>query len=282
MEIYKGKGTWCRRKSVDYIIDEIKTVRKQYGLKLLYFNDENFSMNKKWTEEFLTKYIEEINLPYICVIKLSNIDENIVRLLKASKCKGVLFGVETGSLSIRKVLNRKDKDEEMMQSTALLHKNKIASSSYNMLGLPDETIDDSIKTIKLNSRLKVSYPWVTVFKPFPKTELEEYCIKKNYIKRKEDSDDSNEGLTFFDKSLLDQPHSREFFNLSRLFSLAVKFPKQEKLLRKLIKMRPNFLFEMVFLGYTFYRELFFMRRPVMYSFVTGYKNFMIYFKNRKK
>jgi len=64
LQIYRGKGRWVRKRSVNNLIKEIKEVKIKYGIKTVRFSDDTFAMNKQWLKEFLIKYKKEINLPF--------------------------------------------------------------------------------------------------------------------------------------------------------------------------------------------------------------------------
>ena len=66
-KMYKGKGKWVRKRSVDRVIAEIKEVRKKYGLKGVRISDDTFTMEHTWLTEFLNKYKKEVNLPFTCL-----------------------------------------------------------------------------------------------------------------------------------------------------------------------------------------------------------------------
>ena len=54
------------------------------------------------------------------------------------------------------------------------------------------------------------------------------------------------GQSFFSDTLID--HDKEIKNLQKLFFYAVKFPSMEPLIRRLIKMKPNKMFDFAFLA----------------------------------
>ena len=84
------------------MIEEIKLVRKNYGTNLIYFRDDTFDANKEWLLSLLERYKKEIDLPFRCNVHVSNVDEQVVKVLKESGCYIVCFGVETGNEELRK------------------------------------------------------------------------------------------------------------------------------------------------------------------------------------
>ena len=62
-QMYKGKGNIIRHKSVDYFLEEILQVKKEYPLEGIIFEDDIFIIDKGWLEEFAIKYSKKIGLP---------------------------------------------------------------------------------------------------------------------------------------------------------------------------------------------------------------------------
>ena len=111
-----------------------------------------------------------------------------------------------------------------------------------MIGLPGETIEEAIETMKFNAKIKTDYTLPCIFQPYPKTDLAEYCVENGYI-GKEFNVDVIPSL--FDSSLLKSEYADQFANLQKFFSLGAKYPSTIPLIRKLIKLKPNRIFYVV-------------------------------------
>lgn len=244
-ELYKGKGRIVRQRSVDSLLKEIKEVREKYNIRTVYMQDDTFILNKEWAIEFAKKYKKEIGLPFICLIRADLADEEIIEQLSSAGCKTVFFGIETGSEERRNLLlGKKVTDKQIRFTAALLKKHKIKFRTYNILGLPGETIEDALKTIKLNADIRTNYPWCSIFYPYPGTELTRYAKENNFF---EDSVDTAHH-SFFKDSNIKLQHKREIVNLQRLFFYGVKFPWMLPLILKLAKLRAKIIFDLAFLA----------------------------------
>ena len=244
-----GKGRHVRIRSVDNLISEIRYVKKKYHPKTLYMQDDTFILNKKWVYEFLQKYKQQIDLPFICLIRADLIDRDMVKALKEAGCVNVFFGIETGDEKLRNNLLKKgETDEDIIRTASLLKKYKIGFRTYNMLGLPGETLEQAFKTVEINIRIKADYPWCSLFWPYPRTELGEYARTHGCL-----GTDINEfEPSFFRHSAILSKYKNEFLNLQKLFFYAVRFPKLFPLIKRLIKSPPNIIFDLAFLsGYAY-------------------------------
>jgi radical SAM superfamily enzyme YgiQ (UPF0313 family) len=251
-KLYKGKGTYVRRRSVDNVIEEIKVVRKKYPLRTITFTDDIFILDTKWLDEFFKKYSDEVGIPYVCYIRADLINEKIVRGLKESGCWAVCWGIESGNEYLRNVILKKRVTQvQILRTARLLKKYGIKMSVYNILGLPGETLDNALETLLLNIKIKVDWPWCSIFQPYPGTELTEYAKKKGYL----DEGFSIDSLkpVYFTKSMLNQENICELENLQKLFYFLVKFPSLIPFAKHLIKLPLGKFFEILFIFSYAYR-----------------------------
>ena len=248
-KIYQGKGNMVRLRSVDNIISEIKEVESGGRLKTVYIQDDTFALNKIWTLEFLEKYRSQVRLPFICMLRADLVDEEVVKNLKSAGCLNVFFGIETGSQNLRNLLLKKSiTDGQIYETAALLKKYKIRFRTYNMFGLPGESLEDAFKTVELNIKIKTDYPWSSLLQPFPGTEIREYAKEHDML----EEDACGFEPSFFKKSNIKLKEKTEIENLHRLFFYAVKFPFLLPLIKKGIKIKLDLFYNLLFLwGYMY-------------------------------
>jgi radical SAM superfamily enzyme YgiQ (UPF0313 family) len=245
-EIYRGKGAYVRKRSVDNIIEEINLLRVAEDVKTIYFQDDTFFNDGHWLEEFAVKYKREVDIPYICLLRIESVDENSVRLLEESNCRKVFFGIESGSEDLRRnILNRRVTDEQIINGAGFLKKYGIRFRTYNMLGLPGETMEDAFKTVEINTRIGTDYPWCSLLYPYSGTALASYAQENNFISCEREE---KPPVSFFKASVINSAHRKEMSNLQKLFFYAVKFPLLKRVIRPLIKIKPNILFDILFLA----------------------------------
>jgi len=244
MNIYRGKGRMVRLRSVDNLISEIRLVMERHRVSTVYMQDDTFTLNKAWLREFCDTYRREIGRPFICLVRADLADEEAVGLLAEAGCRRVFFGVETGSEAMRAdILKKRITDEQIVELAGLLRRHGIRFRTYNMLGLPGETIDQALQTVRINQRIRTDFPWCSLFHPYLGTELAEYSKQQGFLEP-----GTSIGVpSFFKESVLRSECRHELENLQKLFFYAVRFPRLELLIRRLIRVRPNALFHLAFL-----------------------------------
>lgn len=233
-KLYVGKGNVIRRRSVSNVINELKEVKNKYKPKRFWFVDDTFILNKQWTLNFCKKYKKEIKLPFICYVRANLVTEEIIKTLKEAGCITLVFAIESGNDYIRnKLLKRNMSEEQILNTAKFCNKYKINTYIQNMVGLPDETLENVWETIKLNIKCNPSYAWASIFQPYPETKLYNYSIDKGYIK-KEELDLINE--TYYKTSILKIDNKKEIVRLHHLFSTCVAFPFIIPLVKQLVKL----------------------------------------------
>jgi radical SAM superfamily enzyme YgiQ (UPF0313 family) len=244
-EMYKGKGKYVRMRSFQNIIAEIESVKKRHNLKKVIFNDDIFILNREWLNKFTKQYLKKIKMPYKCFVRANLVDEELVKLLKKGLCETVYFGIESGDEELRKsVLNKNVSDEQLIKTGKLFHKYGITIGTFNMMGIPSETVEQALKTIRINRIIKTDFPRIMLLQPYPKTKVSEFAVEKGYM---DELNPDEFGKSFLKKSLITQENISRLINIQRMSYFGIRSKLMEPLIKQLSKLPENFLFELLFL-----------------------------------
>lgn len=242
-ELYKGNGPRVRLRSVENVLSEIKEVKDNYPLEIVYFQDDIFILSPKWLNIFLPRYKKEIELPFHCHLRAGVFDEQTVYLLKESGCISVTLALESGNDYLRnEILKRNMSKSQIYKAAKLLHRYGIKFRAENMVGLPHESLKMALETLFMNTKCRPAIGWASLYQPYPKTCLGKKCQEEGLF------NGSLEAVkpSFFETSILDLPQKREIENLQKLFSITVEFPFLLPLALFLIKLPPNRLFNFIY------------------------------------
>jgi len=236
-ELYEGKGKRTRFRSAENLISEIKQVVNSSPTKFVYFQDDTFTLNSDWLSSFAELYSQKIKLPFHCHVRANTINEERVESLKKAGCYSVHIAAETADDKLRnEILNRRMSKEQIFSASELLRKNRIKFMLQNMIGLPEGSLEKDLETLEMNIQSQPDYSWVSIFQPYPGTQLGELCKTKGYYA----GDFSDLGDNFFDSSKLNfsQEYKNQLSNLQKLFAVAVEYPGlyHSGLLRTLIEL----------------------------------------------
>jgi radical SAM superfamily enzyme YgiQ (UPF0313 family) len=203
--LYKGKGKYVRLRSVENIIQEIQELQKKYRIEGIAFPDDTFTYNKRWLKDFCNEYAKKVGLAFSCNGRIENIGSEICKALKDANCNSIMFGVESGSEKIRReILGRPISDEMIILAFKHAKDVSIKTFSYNMVGIPYETIEDIKKTIELNKKIEPDEVQCSIFYPFPGTDLFYLCEENGWILDRKIKDYNAESIVKYDNISADE------------------------------------------------------------------------------
>ncbi len=225
------KGKYVRLRSVEHVLEELRYAKAKYNIKYIDFQDDVFTVYKPWTEEFLKRYKEEINLPFDCLSHPHYIDEDITRWLKEAGCEWVQMGVQSMDEDFKyQNLLRYEDSLKIVKALEYANKYKLKIKVDHMFGLPGEPLtaqDKALKLYKEQSPARIQTFW-TCF--LPGTEMMAQAVEDGTLSEQQ-AENINNGIDFF------------FFNNTENIKdpELVKYYGSYELLFRLLPMLPKFL-----------------------------------------
>ncbi len=198
----KNNKSYLRNKSAKIIFQEIKNLNKSLGIHLFRCQDTNFlTINRKVLME-LSELIDNSNLDIKLYIETrpEGINESSIELLKKLKVDGVGMGVELSSQDFRESsLNRFADHEKIIKAFDLLRKNNIKTTSYNVIGFPDQDEKSIISTIEFNKILNPDNITVAYYSPYYGTDQHRKSVNRSLFNEYEYNVDGQLRSTAQDK-----------------------------------------------------------------------------------
>ena len=186
-----GKCTYCfgsflggqvRMHSVDYLINEIKMLQRDFGIKEILFYDDTFTTYRNKVKEFCNRIIsEKIDISWVCFSRVDTIDEETLLHMKKAGCHQVMYGIESGSDEILKNINKKINRQKAIEVVKMTKKIGIECRTTFMLGNPGETEETILKTIKFAIELDPDIALFNVTTPFPGTQMFSWAKENGYL-----------------------------------------------------------------------------------------------------
>jgi len=190
---YCATGIWKRRiryRSINNVIEEIKFVINAYGTQQFTIKDDTFTVNRKRVLEFCDKLIKEnLDINWDCNTRVDIIDEELLKKMKAAGCNGIKVGIETGNERVLKLINKRTTLSQAREAARLFRRVGIHWTGYFMMGLPSETKEEIYQTLKFMKELKPDFASLSVYEPFPGTDLFEMGFKKGLVQNERSLED---------------------------------------------------------------------------------------------
>ncbi|MDD2850945.1 MAG: radical SAM protein [Desulfuromonadaceae bacterium] len=181
--MYKGKGAFVRRFSVDRLIREIEYVGAHYRMDFVKFGDDLFAAKADdWMVEFAEQYSQRIRRPFNCYLRLDTVDDSLLKLLQKSGCYSVSVSIDSTSQHVREnVLKRRFKQVDIKDQLKKIRSYGIGVWANFMTAVPESTIENELDTIRLSKEAGLLFPAYSTTVPMKGTELYDYCVTHKYI-----------------------------------------------------------------------------------------------------
>jgi len=140
-----------RGKSASSIYQDIKFLKDKYDGNAIEFHDNNFFVSEKRTVEF-SKLIQPENMVWWGEGRIDTIDkysDHSLEIMRASGCKMIFFGAETGNDEILKKMDKggTQSSAQIRAFAARMAKFDIIPEYSFVLGTPGDTTDQVMKQI---------------------------------------------------------------------------------------------------------------------------------------
>ena len=186
------KGKYVRYRSVDNVLDEVQAAIDRYtgrGFLYIYFIDDIFILNRKWTLAFCQKYIERgfhKRVRFTCSVRANLVTEPIIAALKAAGCYQVGMGIEAADDHIRNdVYKRNMSREQIDRAVDIIKRSGLLLSTQFIVGAPFETLEMMEESLALAKRIDADTIMFSILMPLPGTEIKELCVKEDLIEQEQ-------------------------------------------------------------------------------------------------
>jgi radical SAM superfamily enzyme YgiQ (UPF0313 family) len=165
-----------RRRSIPNIIEEIKLLHSDYGIREIHIVDDNFSFYRDYIEDFCRQLLKaNLGISWRCAnsIRLDTADKDILGLMKESGCYCVSFGIESGSDRILRLMKKQFTTKDISDRVAVANQAGIDVNGSFILGYPGESEEEIQGTIRFSRRLGIKMANFNCLIPLPGTQVYE-------------------------------------------------------------------------------------------------------------
>jgi len=161
-------GQKLRQRSAENIVEEIKYLQKNFGIREFAFVDDTFTINKKRVYELFELLDKEnISFPWTCMSRINNMDFEFLKYIKSKGCWHISFGIESGDEKILKIIKKNISIEKVKTVIGWCNQLKIKTKGFFIIGHPSETLKTINKTIKFACKLPLDDIVATINTPIP-------------------------------------------------------------------------------------------------------------------
>ena len=191
-----------RFRSVANVVDEIEYIARNFPqVEVIRIWDDQFFYKVDRVIAICDEIVRRrIKMKFICMGRLKPCTRELVLALERAGFIHVLFGLETGSVKVLELCNKKIQREWALETAALFRDSSIAISMFLIVGLHGEdadTILESARFVQRIQRIKYFPCWynVGIATIYPGTDLYDRALGSGMIKN--DFWDSDEPVPLY-------------------------------------------------------------------------------------
>ncbi len=152
-------GTDYRRRSLEQVLEEIE-LRYQQGYRVIDFEDDNLTYYKPTFKELCRRLIarfpnREMQFVAMNGISYLSLDDELLELMYQAGFSHLNLALVSSDKTVRETTKRPHTLEAYVKVVTRAHALGFKIVSYQILGLPNESLDSMIQTLAFNSRLPV-------------------------------------------------------------------------------------------------------------------------------
>lgn len=194
--------------SLETIEKELDSLQRLGYIKNLVFIDDTFNVPLPRFKEICRLMIDKnYQFNWFSYFRCSNSDEEAIELLAKSGCTGVFLGIESGSPTILKNMNKAATPEKYVRGMELLHQYGVLTFASFIIGFPGETEATFRESVDFIKATKPDYYRAQLWYCEPGTPVdrqrEKYRIEGEGFVWSHATMDSMEAMDLIDRAFLE-------------------------------------------------------------------------------
>lgn len=185
-EAFRITGRKVRRHSIEYVIEWIEKLHRDFGINYFSVSDDAFTQDREYVISLCREILKRrLGIKWDCgsnAIRFDRIDPEMLHLMERAGCFYVTVAIESGSERILKEMNRRSDLKAVRTGIELIKREtRMAVGAFFILGYPTETREDILRTIRLARSLPIDAPQFFLFTPHPGTPVLEKLVAEKKV-----------------------------------------------------------------------------------------------------
>lgn len=181
---YQPWGTRFRGHSVDFILDVLKFLKKEYSIDFVSFQDDEFMGSPKRVYEFCDKIRSQVpGLLWSCTGRVNLVNDEIVGAMKEAGCVSISYGFESGSPRMLRSMNKRATLEQMKNSIRINRKFEMMLPVSFIIGMPGEDERSCRETVDFCVKNSLPLKSMMFATPYPGTRLFDFAVSTGRIEK---------------------------------------------------------------------------------------------------
>ena len=165
-----------RLKTPRLIVDQMIELKRQYNVGLFDLIHDMFTVNRKKVVEFCETLIAcEEKFTWNCSARTDRVDEELLDLMAEAGCRGIFYGIETGSQTLQVTVKKRLILTDAMKKVQAASDRGLQTAVSLITGFPTETEADFADTADFfarSLRYENTIPQLHILAPLADTPIE--------------------------------------------------------------------------------------------------------------
>ena len=232
-------GRRYRAQSPDRVLDHVRFVAAEIGVRHIHFIDDNLAQNQRRFHAILDGLIaikrEGLPIAWETPIgmRTDRLNYDLLAKAKESGCQSIYLTVESGSQRvIDEVIQKHLCLDKVLEAADACNRLGIKARAGFIMGLPGETLAEMQQTIEFARLLKHRYGirgHVSMATPLYGTRLHEVCVERGYLKQ--EMTPENVARSFVEGGMIET----EDWTIQQLHQMRKSFKRQGSWLHRVVR-----------------------------------------------
>jgi len=179
-------GRPFRKRSPENVIEEMRFLKREYGIRELMFEDDNVTLDVSRAEKLFDMMIDEkLGFEWDTPngVAAFALNERLIRKMKDAGCYKLNIAVESGNPEVLKDIIKKPLDLKKVKPLLDYARSiGLEVGIFLIVGMPGEKLAQVWDSFRFAKEMGVYDAFVSVATPYPGSELYKQCREKGYIK----------------------------------------------------------------------------------------------------
>jgi hypothetical protein len=166
-----------RVKSAQKMIEEMRLIKGRYGISNFSLIHDMYTVDRKKVVAFCEALLGcGEKFTWGCSARTDCIDDELIRLMARAGCRGIFFGIETGSERMQHVIKKRLNLSEARERIRCANEQGVKTAVALICGFPEESRDDLRDTIHFfvdSMRFDHAEPQLSLLAPLAATPIYE-------------------------------------------------------------------------------------------------------------
>lgn len=176
-------GKKLRLRSAQNVVDEMEHLINDHHSETIAFMDDTFTINKKRVEEICDELKKrDLDVYWGCTTRVDTLSHDMLKKMNESGCITLFIGVESADQLILDNVNKQTTINKAKKAFELARNYDMRTIASVVLGMPGDSRENILKTIKFVKNLNPSYAIFSLATPYPGTPFYKQAVSENLIK----------------------------------------------------------------------------------------------------